>query len=176
MDEDGDWVTIQDSSDLQFAIQVYFACWKSLIINRFQCVQQRNESTLKLRIGGNQGGIPDEIVNELKSIRDMSISLLGNCNKYIRKCTVISFSAWFLTMHDWWLEISFTIENRVRSFSGHYYYTVSSLRSGYGLDSINNLINSQLIPHLSTNWCFNLTRVFAAWVYFITYFIFLNNR
>merc|ERR1711990_1159686 len=61
MDEDGDWVTIQDSSDLQFAIQ---------------CVQQRNESTLKLRIGGNQGGIPDEIVNELKSIRDMSISLL----------------------------------------------------------------------------------------------------
>lgn len=61
MDEDGDWVTIQDSSDLQFAIQ---------------CVQQRNETTLKLRIGGNQAGLPDEIVNELKSIRDMSISLL----------------------------------------------------------------------------------------------------
>lgn len=61
MDEEGDWVTIQDSSDLQFAIQ---------------CVQQRNESTLKLRVGNNQGGIPDEIVNELKSIRDMSISLL----------------------------------------------------------------------------------------------------
>merc|ERR1712131_420151 len=77
MDEDGDWVTIQDSSDLQFAIQ---------------CVQQRNESTLKLRIGGNQGGIPDEIVNELKSIRDMSISLLGNCNKYIRKYRVAAKS------------------------------------------------------------------------------------
>ena len=94
MDEDGDWVTIQDSSDLQFAIQVCFIQRKTDDNTTiFQCVQQRNESTLKLRIGGNQGGIPDEIVNELKSIRDMSISLLGNCNKYIRKCTVISFLA-----------------------------------------------------------------------------------
>ena len=33
--------------------------------------------------------MPDEIVAELKSIRDMSISVLGNCNKFLRKCTGI---------------------------------------------------------------------------------------
>lgn len=66
MDEDGDWVTVQDSADLQFALQ---------------SVQQRNVSTLRLRIGGNQSGVPDEIVNELRSIRDMSITLLDRLAK-----------------------------------------------------------------------------------------------
>ena len=87
MDEDGDWVTVQDSADLQFALQVLSLRINSFLTLFIQSVQQRNLSTLRLRIGGNQSGVPDEIVNELRSIRDMSITLLGNCNKYIRKCT-----------------------------------------------------------------------------------------
>merc|ERR1711935_646350 len=72
MDEDGDWVTIADSADLNFALE---------------SIRQRGVNTLKVRIGGAQCGMPDEIVTELKSIRDMSISVLGNCNKFLRKCT-----------------------------------------------------------------------------------------
>ena len=71
MDEDGDYVTIADSADLNFALE---------------SIRQRGLNTLKVRIGGVINGMPAEIVNELKSIRDMSISVLGNCNKFLRKC------------------------------------------------------------------------------------------
>ena len=73
MDEDGDWVTISDSADLNFALE---------------SIRQRQVNTLRLRVGGAQFGMPDEVIAELKSIRDMSISVLGNCNKFLRKCTV----------------------------------------------------------------------------------------
>ena len=36
MDEDGDWVTIQDSSDLQFAIQV--CCVSKMCYNKMALV------------------------------------------------------------------------------------------------------------------------------------------
>merc|ERR1711935_1191392 len=75
MDEDGDWVTIADSADLNFALE---------------SIRQRGVNTLKVRIGGAQCGMPDEIVTELKSIRDMSISVLGNCNKFLRKYRLVN--------------------------------------------------------------------------------------
>ena len=84
MDEDGDWVTIADSADLNFALE---------------SIRQRGVNTLKVRIGGAQCGMPDEIVTELKSIRDMSISVLGNCNKFLRKCTGITKSVPFLILN-----------------------------------------------------------------------------
>jgi hypothetical protein len=70
-DLDGDWITISDSNDLQLAIQT---------------VQEANEKTLRLKIGSDGCGVSNDVINDLRSIRDMSIGLIGTCNKYLRKC------------------------------------------------------------------------------------------
>merc|ERR1712142_191338 len=60
-DADGDWITIADSNDLSLAIQT---------------VQEAGEKTLRLKIGSDGHGMGNDVLNDLREIRNMSISLI----------------------------------------------------------------------------------------------------
>jgi len=60
-DLDGDWITIADSNDLQLAIQT---------------IQEANQKTLRLKIGSDGTGVSNEVIQDLRNIRDMSIGLI----------------------------------------------------------------------------------------------------
>merc|ERR1712227_429326 len=76
-DLEGDWITIADSNDLRLAIQT---------------IQEANQKTLRLRIGSDGTGVSNEVIQDLRNIRDMSIGLIGSCNKYLRKYRLASGS------------------------------------------------------------------------------------
>lgn len=60
-DLDSDWITIADSNDLQLAIQT---------------IQEANQKTLWLKVGSPSELGNDEVIKDLRAIRDMSIGLI----------------------------------------------------------------------------------------------------
>ncbi|CAG5105581.1 Oidioi.mRNA.OKI2018_I69.chr1.g2258.t1.cds [Oikopleura dioica] len=70
LDSENDWITMNDTNDLSFAIQL---------------AQDDGRKFLKIKVGGGSSDVPEDVLADLRSIRDGAIGLIGTCNKYLRK-------------------------------------------------------------------------------------------